>query len=705
MDDRLQASKKSRIPRGNLLECGLPPIESIAEFARREGRRGRPVYSAHKWFARRLGTVIRALIVSAFTTSEDEFWDAYYGRRALDIRGAKVLDPFVGGGTTAFEAHRLGADVLASDLDAVACGITSFELKLGSLPDLSEALDQLKGSVGAAVRKYHVHRERHRTYSVLHHFWVQTVECVSCGHEFDAHPVFLLARHKERQWGICRSCGEIQQAPEGDDSFKCKSCGTTTRFNDGHVRHGKATCPDCGHSMPLIEMGRLRNAPPNWREFAVEAIEGHDTSRRVPISERLLLRSNDSDSALFQKAMQDLQVLRADDPTLLPDAPIDASGWQDGRLTAYGYSSWLELFNSRQLLHLAHLAKEIRTFDTPTREALSVVFSDHLTTNCMLTAYAASWRRLTPLFSLRAYRHIPRPVEVNPWFDGTGRGTFPNGVRKLSRGIGFAQKPREPKVDGGFQDVPMCSSENTPAVRVGAAQDLLWLEASSVDLVLTDPPYFDNIAYGDLADFFRPWQSWLGLLEPASESNAEKTLTLVRVPGSAEHDQSYAEALATAFSEIFRVLKPGGRLVFTYRHAKQMAWKVLGAALASSGLVAVRVLPFPGEGGVGPHVHDGTALWDAVLVLVKPGGDGRATGRSPESDAIVTEAVDSTRAWQERLKDAPIPFRDVDALNLLRACVVGAGLMRRGENPNPEATALSEALQLAEDRFQSIGGA
>ena len=76
------------------------------------------------------------------------------------------------------------------------------------------------------------------------------------------------------------------------------------------------------------------------------------------------------------------------------------------------------------------------------RRALAMAFSDHLTTNCMMTAYAGSWRRLTPLFSIRAFRHIPRPVELNPWCDGTGRGTYPNAVRKLMRAAEFARLPK-----------------------------------------------------------------------------------------------------------------------------------------------------------------------------------------------------------------------------------------------------------------------
>ena len=59
----------------------------------------------------------------------------------------------------------------------------------------------------------------------------------------------------------------------------------------------------------------------------------------------------------------------------------------------------------------------------------------------MLTYYAFGWRRIAPLFTIRAFRHVSRPVEINPWLDGTGRGTFPNAVRQVQRAIDFARAP------------------------------------------------------------------------------------------------------------------------------------------------------------------------------------------------------------------------------------------------------------------------
>ena len=146
-----------------------------------------------------------------------------------------------------------------------------------------------------------------------------------------------------------------------------------------------------------------------------------------------------------------------------------------------------------------------------------MAFSDHLTTNCMLTAYASGWRRLTPLFSVRAFRHVQRPVEINPWCDGTGRGTFPNTVRKVMRAGRFASAPKELSVGGGFRRVAPREPAEPPKLVCGTARDLGFLRDRTVDLVLTDPPYFDNIAYSELAEFFVPWLTLLKVLADPPE--------------------------------------------------------------------------------------------------------------------------------------------------------------------------------------------
>lgn len=674
-----------------MLEHGDLPLHELGLLALREGRRPRAIYTAHKWFARRLGTVFRALLVGAVSGPEDDFWEGYYG--GADLRGLKLLDPFVGGGTSVVEASRLGASTVAVDVDPVACSVTELELMAAQLPDLSEALTQLQDSVGRRLARYHTYQDGEgRSYKILHHFWVQVVTCQGCGAEYDAHPNFQLAYDKKHQWVICSGCGTIERRLLDHKTMGCKVCGTRTTVQNGRVHYGKATCPYCEHQERLIDIGRRTTSTPRWRQFAVEVLTKPDGGRPVPIVDRSFFPADTGVDSLYQRASRALARRRRTSPSVLPDLSISNNDRFDTRLIDYGYRQWTELFNNRQLLHLSVLSEAINEYEDPVRTALAMAFSDHLTTNCMLTSYAAGWRRLTSLFSVRAFRHVPRPIELNPWVDGSGRGSFPNTVRKLMRACDFARSPKELLVAGGFKHVSAQEPEESSIVQCSTSRDLAFLKNRSVDIVLTDPPYFDNIAYSELAEFFLPWLRFLDVVR--RDSGLEQVM-LKSLNGRREDPEtlrSYTEGLSGVFSEVARVLKPAGILVFSYRHITPEAWLALAQAVAPHAFQAVRVLPAPGEAGVGLHAHDGTGLWDAVFVFRR---DSQCTRR--EKNLILQpEQVERAHAqastWRTTLDDCSLKFSGVDQTTILRAALVAEALAMPSETDTTAGTPLQEAL-------------
>ena len=377
--------------------------------------------------------------------------------------------------------------------------------------------------------------------------------------------------------------------------------------------------------------------------------------------------------ARFESAASQLKTCYLTREECLPRKALIGQFRTDSRLLDYGYRYWTELFNARQLLHLSLLAEAIAKYDGAVREALSIAFSNHLTTNCMMAAYASGWRRLTPLFSVRAFRHVQRPVELNPWCDGTGRGTFPNGVRKLMRASRFACDPKELTIGGGFRRVAARDPLEPPNVLCGTARDLGFLPDGVVDLVLTDPPYLDNIPYSELAEFFIPWLEYLKVVNDPQARTRVSSESLIGFRNDAASVDQYSQGLGTAFAEIRRVLKTNGLLVFSFRHTSAKAWMALAQGLGRSGLKVVSFLPVPGEAGVGLHTHPGTGLWDVVFVM-------RKIVRTPlrkEFKLSVTQIEDVKQRVAERaevLKEASIPFSAADDLALLRAGLVAAAL-------------------------------
>lgn len=685
-------------PQASRLLAGDVPVEQLAQLGIKEGWRPRAIYQAHRWFARRFSSAFRGLLVADAVSSTDDFWQQYH--RGTSYDGKTVFDPFVGGGTSVVEAQRLGASVIGVDIDPVACAITRFETAAESAPELTEVLESLKASVGQRLARYYETRDsKGRERTVLHYFWVQRVACGECGKESDAHPHYQLAFEAQgtRQWIFCSGCGHIADIDKSRKTHDCPKCKVTTRIARGTVSHGEFCCPGCHHKEQLIEHAKRTKQPPRWHLFAMETIA--PGVRRASLSERSFQLASDFDRSLFAHASQALDrfVSSPSGEKWLPRRKIPRQNRADDRLINYGYHRYSELFNSRQLLHLTQLGKAIREQPLRVRKALGLAYSDHLTTNCMMAHYAFGWRRLAPLFAIRAFRHVTRPVEINPWLDGIGRGTFPNSVRQVQRAIESCRRqddlplPRRMMVPD--KGLPPTRKLGPAQILQGDSRRLTKLKSGSVDTVLTDPPYFDNIAYSELSDFFVPWLQLVGVLPRGSATTKPRQLNLAargRGPAAAK---TYEESLSECFTEIARVLKPNGRLIFTFQHRTARAWSCLHSAFSKAGFCVVQVLPLLGNSPAGPHVNDGTCAWDAVFVAVKGKPPSTAcAGRLHARD--VRDAQTHWRRWALRLFALPCaPFGAADRENFYRACLVAASLGMFRSKPGPiHSKSLEELL-------------
>lgn len=419
-------------PESTLLESGTIPIAEIAELALREGQCTNPIYRVHRWFARRLGSQFRAILTGLSLRPEepDRFWDLYLGN--LSLNGAVVLDPFVGGGTSLVEAERCGARVIGYDIDPVATFITRFELDSASHDPSSTEVAALCASVSAQIAPFHrttVPGVGERV--VLHHFWVECRTCEACGTTFEVHPHYQLAYNKEKglQWVFCKTCHEVSEIPIARKEIRC-GCGTRTRIVKGTLDRGKVQCPECNYVSGLAERGPVPIRP-KWRLFAQEYLE--ETPTGVI---RQFKSASKGDHIRFGRARRFLEEIEKAGGQFAPSRTIPTEGRSDARPLIHGFTRYRDLFNDRQLLHLSLLGNAISRIDDPqSRRLLAVAFSEHLATNCMYTAYAFGYRRISPMFSIHGYRHITRPVEINPWLDGIGRGTFPNVISKIGKAM------------------------------------------------------------------------------------------------------------------------------------------------------------------------------------------------------------------------------------------------------------------------------
>src|SRR5262249_27759459 len=111
----------------------------------------------------------------------------------------------------------------------------------------------------------------------------------------------------------------------------------------------------------------------------------------------------------------------------------------------------------------------------------------------------------------------------------------------------------------------------------------------SIDLIVTDPPFFDNVHYSELADFFHAWQ------QLASNPGASGGST--RRPREVQDSDAhrFAAKLQGVFRECRRILKDDGLMVFSYHHSRDQGWKALAQAVLGAGFAVVNSQPVKAE--------------------------------------------------------------------------------------------------------------
>jgi adenine-specific DNA methylase len=108
-----------------------------------------------------------------------------------------------------------------------------------------------------------------------------------------------------------------------------------------------------------------------------------------------------------------------------------------------------------------------------------------------------------------------------------------------------------------------------------------------VDLIVTDPPFFDNVHYSELADFFHAWQQLGNTQIPTSTRHPDEVQD--------RNASSFADKLGAIFKECHRLLKENGLLVFSYHHSRVEGWQALADAVLGSGFAFVNSHPVRGE--------------------------------------------------------------------------------------------------------------
>src|SRR6266849_1623650 len=627
----------------------VPFVAAMALREKQIQQNYRPIIAVHKWFARRPGTLFRALLLSEFR--ESALRDIYF--EANTLAGIRVADPFMGGGTPLLEANRLGCDVIGYDINPMAYWIVHQEIASLDLHAYRQAADKLmawlENKIGSFYRTQCLYCSAPDA-DVKYFLWVKTQACHQCGQNVDLFPGYLLAedrRHPQNVF-ICPTCGALTETQDRQNPGVCQSCNTRLS-RSGPAKSSRCLCPHC-HTVNTYP--DAKSGPPRHRMFAIEY---HCKRCRTQHPGRFFKPPDSGDLARYAEAKA---ILRTMEPLFIPDDKIPG-GDETDRLHRWGYQHYREMFNARQLLGLELSCRAIaRCIDERVRNALATNLSDLLRYQNMLCRYDTMALKSLDIFSIHGFPVGLVQCESNLLGisngDGTnvGSGGWSNIVDKYVKAKKYCDSPFEIRAENGRKIFTPIKGEwigerfngartRSVSIRCTSAA-ALELPAESLDAVFTDPPYFGNVQYGELMDFCYVWLRRLAGTE-SEGFDRKSTRSPDELTGNLTEKRDldhFADGLSAVYRRMARALKPGAPLAFTFHHNRLEAYHAVGIAILDAGFACSATLPCPAEMGGSIHIH-GTrsSIVDTIFVC-------RLTGRTKRN--LLFEGGEQLREIVER---------------------------------------------------------
>jgi len=303
------------------------------------------------------------------------------------------------------------------------------------------------------------------------------------------------------------------------------------------------------------------------------------------------------------------------------------SGQETDRLHDHHYRHWHQMFNPRQLLALSTLLYSIaQEKNVKSRDLLLCAFSNTLETNNLFTRNIPS--RRTPggtapagVFARHDFQPKATLCEQNVWGTVSGNNTYISRMRALRQGISYAQKP----YDGCFDEKGKhCKREGLDpipfdgnALLVSGDSRVEIEKVNGASLVITDPPYADNVNYSELADFFYVWLRLVLKSEDIqfAPEYCPKTGEIVENRSRGLSMQDFEGGLTIVLRKSGEKIADDGLVIFTFHHAEGSSWESVLNSVCNANLVIEAIYPVHSEREASLHLQDNEAIaYDLIHV-------------------------------------------------------------------------------------------
>ena len=563
-------------------------------------------------------------------------------------RELTVLDPMAGGGSIPFEALRYGFTTYANELNPVACVILKATLEYPARfgPSLAEDIRKWGELWCERVRERLAEFFPRQPGESIHaYLWARTVACPATGKPVPLSPNWWLSK------GSQPVAVRLRAEPSWSEPRFEIARGEEIDFdpNEGTVRRGVGRSPWTGEAIEGDYIKREAQAGRMGQMLYAVAVKrpgGFDF--RPPTAE---------DLAAVRRAEEALResLPRWEAEGLVPTerrylGPADRSA-------NYGILSWDSAFSPRQLLSavtlldvLRELAAEMGKDLTDTRAAALATYLSMILDKAAM--YNNRCCRFDPSRGIRSIfdRHDFAFVWSHAEFDASAN-LLPWCVQQVvdsHRELAALARPVQASLFGESGQVGVAGARDgadggAAATRLRlereSASDLSSLPGGCVHHICVDPPYYDNVMYAELSDFFYVWlKRSVGDLYPElfrdelTNKDEEAVANPARFAGlGRRHDlarQDYERKMAACFREMHRVLRDDGVLTVMFTHKQVEAWDTLATALIGAGFTIRASWPVHTESEHSLHQARKNAAASTILLACR-----KRAGEPPLSPA------------------------------------------------------------------------
>jgi len=669
-----------------LIEADFPLRKVSEESVREKNIRHGHISTLHIWWARRPLAASRTTALAALLPDDprrrEELlalvrdiapWEVVSNgnapqiekarqliREAFGGRAPRVLDCFAGGGSIPLEALRFGCETYALDYNPVAVlilkAVLEFPQRFGRPdqvktvplpPDLQEQpqtdqrlldveakrtqspLLQAVSAWGAWVLE-EARKELEQFYPKdadgsipVGYIWARTLPCQNpaCGTEIPLMRQTWLAKKENRKIALQlipnREAQRVEVKIVGANGERIDFSPEEGTVSRAHVR-----CPLCGGTMDDKTTRRLfREGKSGQRLMAVVLHHPDRPGKTYRLPTEHDLQAYRAAEAALVEARHRLAQDWGMDP--VPDEPLPPLETLGFRVQRYGLTRWGDLFNPRQRLALITFADKVRQahahllaqgaepeFAKAVVTYLALGLDRLADYNSVQCVWHTSKELVAHTFGRQALQMVWDYIEVNPLSNATGN---------WGDSVGYLLE-----VLAHLTSIPPANPQPAShAVVHGTATALPWPD-NFFDAVLTDPPYYDNVPYSDLSDFFYVWlKRTIGDLypelfaTPLTPKSEEMVADASRAGGMENAMRRFEEMLTQAFREIHRVLKPDGIAVIVFAHKTTEAWETVINALLEAGLYMTASWPIHTEMQARLRAQESAALASSIYMVCR----------------------------------------------------------------------------------------